>query len=58
VPIVVGGVAEFLLFDPEKRTTFTKEYMRSRSQNTPFLNQTLQGTIDLLVKDGVILLER
>ncbi len=58
VPIVQGGVAEFLLFDPDKSTTFTKEYMRSRSQNTPFLNQTLQGSIDLVVKDGAILLER
>jgi dihydroorotase len=58
VPIVLGGVAEFLLFDPEKSTTFTKDYMRSRSQNTPFLNKTLRGSIDLVVKDGKILLER
>lgn len=58
VPIVEGGTAEFLLFDPGKSTTFTKAYMRSRSQNTPFLNKTLQGSIDVVVKDGVILLER
>ena len=39
-------------------TTFTPDYMCSRSQNTPFVNQTLQGSIDLVVKDGTILLER
>jgi dihydroorotase len=54
----VGQPAEFLLFDPEGSTTFTKDYMRSRSQNTPFIDKTLHGSIDLVVKDGVVLLER
>jgi dihydroorotase len=58
VPIEVGKTAEFLLFDPAGETTFTKDFMQSRSQNTPFLNQTLRGRIDLVVKDGNILLER
>ena len=58
VSIAVGQPAEFLLFDPESSTTFTKEYMRSRSQNTPFIDKTLHGSIDLVVKDGLVLLER
>jgi len=58
VPIEAGKTAEFLLFDPQGETTFTKEFMQSRSQNTPFLNQTLRGSIDLVVKDGNVLLER
>lgn len=58
VSIAVGQPAEFLLFDPESSTTFTKDYMRSRSQNTPFIDKTLHGSIDLVVKDGLVLLER
>jgi dihydroorotase len=58
VPIAEGKPAEFLLFNPEGSTTFTADYMQSRSQNTPFINQTLRGSIDLVVKDGTILLER
>jgi dihydroorotase len=58
VTIAVGQPAEFLLFDPDGSTTFTKDYMRSRSQNTPFINKTLHGSIDLVVKDGIVLLER
>jgi dihydroorotase len=58
VPVEEGKTAEFLLFNPAGSTTFTPEYMCSRSRNTPFINQTLQGSIDLVVKDGMILLER
>ena len=58
VSIAVGQPAEFLLFDPDSSTTFTKDYMRSRSQNTPFIDKTLHGSIDLVVKDGLVLLER
>jgi dihydroorotase len=58
VPISEGKTAEFLLFNPEGSTTFTPDYMQSRSQNTPFINQTLKGSIDLVVKDEAILLER
>jgi dihydroorotase len=58
VPVEEGKTAEFLLFNPAGSTTFTPDYMCSRSRNTPFINQTLQGSIDLVVKDGMILLER
>ncbi|MGJ8676855.1 MAG: dihydroorotase [Akkermansiaceae bacterium] len=58
VPIVEGGKAEFILFDPQGETTFTKEFMQSKSQNTPFLNKTLDGSIDLVVLGDQILLQR
>jgi dihydroorotase len=58
VPIEKGKSAEFVLFNPSAQTTFTRDYMQSRSENTPFLGQTLQGSIDLVVKNGQILLER
>ncbi len=58
VPICEGGVADFLLFDPEGETTFSKEFMQSKSQNTPFLDKTLNGSIDLVVLGDQVLLER
>jgi len=58
VPIVEGGSAEFILFDPQGETTFTADFMRSKSQNTPFLDKTLDGSIDLVVLGDEVLLER
>lgn len=58
VPIVEGGAAEFIVFDPKATSTFTREFMKSRSTNTPFLNQTLQGRVDVVVLNGEVLLER
>ena len=43
VPIKEGGAADFLLFDPEGKTTFSADFMQSHSQNTPFLDKTLNG---------------
>jgi len=58
VPIVEGGAAEFIVFDPEKTTTFTKDFMRSKSSNTPFIDQALDGQITCVVRDGEVLLQR
>ena len=58
VPIKEGGVADFLLFDPKGETRFTKDFMQSKSQNTPFLDKTLNGSIDLVVLGEEVLLER
>ncbi|MCU0795116.1 MAG: dihydroorotase [Akkermansiaceae bacterium] len=58
VPMVEGGVAEFILFDEEGSTTFSTGFMKSKSRNTPFLDQTLRGSIDLVVRKGEILLSR
>lgn len=58
VPIVEGGAAEFIAFDPDGQTTFSADFMQSKSQNTPFLDQTLDGSIDLVVLGEEVLLER
>jgi dihydroorotase len=58
VPIVEGGAAEFIVFNPAATTTFTKEFMKSKSINTPFLDKTLKGSVDVVVLNGKILLQR
>ena len=58
VAIVEGGQAEFILFDPKGETTFSPDFMCSKSENTPFLNKTLDGSIDLVVVGDHILLQR
>ncbi len=58
VSIEVGQPAELILFDTEAETTFTKDFMKSKSQNTPFINQTLKGSVDLVVLGDTVLLER
>jgi dihydroorotase len=58
VPIVEGGIAEFIVFNPERSTTFTPEFMKSKSVNTPFLDKTLQGMVERVVYRGEELLAR
>jgi dihydroorotase len=56
--IKVGNIAEFILFDPARSTTFTPEFMKSKSKNTPFLNQSLQGQVTHVNYRGQDLLSR
>ncbi len=56
--IEAGAPADLILFDPEAETTFTADFMKSKSRNTPFIDQTLQGRVDLVVLGKEILLER
>jgi len=58
VPVEEGKPADFILFDPEAETTFTTEFMKSKSRNTPFLDKTLKGRVDLVVLGKEVLLER
>jgi dihydroorotase len=58
VAIAEGSAADLVLFDPEGTTTFSREFMRSRACNTPFLDQTLEGSVDMVLGGGDILLER
>ena len=58
VSIAEGQPVDLILFNTEKETTFTKEFMKSRSQNTPFLDKTLKGSVDLVILGENILLER
>ena len=58
VPVKEGGLAEFIVFNPARSTTFTREFMKSRSMNTPFYNQTVQGMVERVVHRGNELLVR
>ena len=58
VPVEEGKPADFIVFDPAGETTFTREFMRSKSVNTPFLDQTLQGRVELVVRGSETLLQR
>jgi dihydroorotase len=58
VPVEEGKPADFILFDPEAETTFTTAFMKSKSRNTPFLDKTLKGRVDLVVLGDEVLLER
>lgn len=58
VPIEEGGAAEFLLFDPSSTTSFTPDFFRSKSVNSPFIHRELEGEIQLVVLGDEILLER
>ena len=58
VSIAEGQPVDLILFDPARQTTFTSAFMQSKSQNTPFLDQTLSGSVELVVLGETILLER
>ncbi|HAT18992.1 MAG TPA: dihydroorotase, partial [Verrucomicrobiales bacterium] len=58
VAVEEGKPAELIVFDPTGETTFSRDFMRSKSVNTPFLDQTLKGRVDLVVRGREVLLER
>jgi dihydroorotase len=58
VPIAEGLPAEFLVFATGKTTTFSRDFMKSKSLNTPFIDRTLDGQIVTVVRGGDLLLNR
>ena len=58
VPVKEGGTAEFIVFNPARTTTFSRDFMKSKSINTPFLDKTLQGMVERVVYRGEELLAR
>jgi len=58
VPVEEGRRADLLLFDPAGETTFSRDFMKSKSINTPFLDRTLKGRIEMVVRGRDVLLER
>jgi dihydroorotase len=58
VPIVEGGLAEFIVFNPERFTLFTRDFMKSKSTNTPFLDKAVKGLIERVIYRGKELLVR
>ena len=58
VPIKEGGTAEFIVFNPAATSTFTRDFIKSKSINTPFLNKTLQGLVERVIRNGEEILSR
>ncbi|MCH8514373.1 MAG: dihydroorotase [Kiritimatiellae bacterium] len=48
----VGAPFEALLFDPEEKTHISRDTLKSRSFNTPWLGKTLQGAIQQVYLGG------
>jgi dihydroorotase len=46
IAVAEGSAAELVIFDPQGETTFTREFIKSKSVNTPFLNMTLKGRVE------------
>jgi dihydroorotase len=55
VSITAGQTAELVLFDPDATTRFSHGFMKSKSQNTPFLDKTLHGSVAMVVLGNTIL---
>jgi dihydroorotase len=58
VPVAEGGIAEFIVFNPARSTTFARDFMKSKSINTPFLEKTLLGMVERVIYRGEELLAR
>lgn len=58
VRIAEGERAEFVVFDPRRTSLFSEDFMRSKSINTPFLDQELQGRVVRVVVGEEVLLDR
>ncbi len=58
IEIAEGQPAELVLFDPDTSTTFTREFMESKSVNTPFLDEELSGLVAIVMHEGEILRDR
>lgn len=52
-----GAVAEIVLVDPEGGFTVDPARLRSKSRNTPFLGEALQGRVKMTIADGRVVFE-
>lgn len=56
--IAEGSAVNAVLFDPAAPVTFTPEFLRSPSRNTPFLDQTLTGKVVWAALGGKVLVDQ
>ncbi|MFA6948160.1 MAG: dihydroorotase [Eubacteriales bacterium] len=50
-----GGAADITLFSPDETTAVTREWLKSKSANTPLLGQTLSGRVKYVVRGGELI---
>lgn len=55
VSVQEGGIASLTLFSPNVKWTFKTDHIRSKSKNTPFLNQELTGRAEAIVNKGKLI---
>lgn len=53
-----GSVADFVVFNPQRTSTFTRDFIRSKGINTPFYGQSLEGLVERVIYRGEELLAR
>ena len=49
-----GAAADLIIFDDKKQYIFKEEDICSKSHNTPFIGETLQGKIYFTIVEGTI----
>ena len=52
--IKAGAVADLAVVDPEAEWVFSKNLVRSKSENSPFLDQKLKGRVEMTILEGQI----
>ena len=53
-----GKVADITIFDPNKKYTYTKDMIVSKSKNTPWIGKELQGQVQYTIVGGRIVYKR
>lgn len=49
-----GGIADIVIFDPDKQWEVTEENIASKSKNSPFLGEILPGVVEKTIVSGKI----
>ena len=44
-----GALAEITVIDPDHEWTFDKDYIHSKSGNSPFIGKSLKGKVELTI---------
>ncbi len=52
-----GAIADVTIFDPKAKWDYKEENNRSKSKNSPWIGQTLQGKVVCTISDGKVIYE-
>lgn len=53
-----GNEANLTVFDPEKEIIVSRDFIKSKSKNTPFYNKKLRGSVEMTIFKGNIVFRR
>ncbi|MFH1877783.1 MAG: dihydroorotase [Candidatus Omnitrophota bacterium] len=54
--LMEGAIADIVIIDPEKEWIYTREGIKSRSKNSPFIGRTMKGAVTHVLINGEIVL--